>query len=86
MSLSYERLALVEISANSSHIWGRKGPGAPPLPPPKRDHFTDAALPQKHLKIYKLTTENATLMKLSTVMYLHKMFNLAEDWGVTHRA
>ena len=54
--------------------------------PPKRGHFMDAASPRKHLKIYNLTTANATLMKLTTIMYLHKMFNLAEDWGVTHRA
>ena len=53
--------------------------------PPKRGHFMDAALPRKHLKIYNLTTTNAALMKLTTIMYLHKMFNLAEDWGVTHR-
>ena len=26
---SYERLPLVETLANSSHIWGRKGPEAP---------------------------------------------------------
>ena len=54
--------------------------------PTKRDHFMDAASPQKHLKIYNLTTTNATLMKLTTIMYLHKTFNLAEGWGVTHRA
>ena len=53
---------------------------------PKRGHFMAAALPRKHLKIYNLTTTNATLMKLTTIMYLHKTFNLAEDWGVTHRA
>ena len=50
--------------------------------PPKRDHFMDAASVRKHLKIYNLTTTNATLMKLTTVMHLRKMFNLAEDWGV----
>ena len=44
----------------------------------------DAASPRKHLKIYNLTTTNATLMKLTTIMYLHKTFNLAEDWRVTH--
>ena len=54
--------------------------------PPKRDHFMDTALPRKHLKIYNLTTTNATLMKLTIIMYLHMIFNLAEDWGVTHRA
>ena len=42
----------------------------------------DAALPQKHLKIYNLTTTNATPMKLTTIMYLHKLFSLAEDWGI----
>ena len=52
--------------------------------PPKRGHFMDAALPQNHLKIYNLTTANATLMKLTTIFYLNK--NLAEDWGVTHKA
>ena len=45
----------------------------------------DAVSPRKHLKIYNLTTTNATLMKLTMIMYLHKMFNLAEDWDVTHR-
>ena len=46
----------------------------------------DAPLPQKHLKIYNLTTTNAALRKLMTIMHLHKTFNLAEDWGVTHGA
>ena len=46
----------------------------------------DAAMPGKILKIYNLTIANATLMKLTTIMYLHKTFNLAEDWGVTYRA
>ena len=45
----------------------------------------DAASPQKHLKIYNLTTTNTTLMKLTTIMYLHKTFNLTEDLDVTHR-
>ena len=34
---------------------------------------------------YFLTTTNATLVKHTAIMYLHKTFNLAEDWGVTHR-
>ena len=55
-------------------------------PPPKRGHFMDAASPRKHLKFYNLTSANTTLMKLTTIMYLYKMFNLAEDWGVTQRA
>ena len=52
----------------------------------KSSHFMDAESPQKHLKLYNLTTTNTTLMNLTTIMYLHKVFNLAEDWGVTHRA
>ena len=64
-------------------MFGGKGPRNPP---PKRGHFMDAASPLKHLRIYNLTTANATLMKLITIMYLHKVFYLAEDWGVTHRA
>ena len=54
--------------------------------PPKRGYFMDAASPRKHLKIYNLTTTNAALMKLTMVMYLHKTFNVAEDWCVTHGA
>ena len=42
--------------------------------PAKRGHFMDAASPQKYLKISNLTTTNATLMKLTTIMYLHKTF------------
>ena len=49
--------------------------------PTKRGHFMDAASPRKHLKIYNLTATNATLMKLTTIMYHHKTFNLAKDWG-----
>ena len=45
----------------------------------------DAASPQKHLKIYNLTTTNGTLMKITMIIFLHKRFNVAEDWGVTHR-
>ena len=45
----------------------------------------DAASPQKHLKIYNLTTTNATLMKFTMIMYLHRTFNLAKDWGVRKR-
>ena len=52
--------------------------------PPRRGHFMDAASPRKHLKIYNLTATNATLIKLTIIMYLHKIFNFAKDWGVTH--
>ena len=60
---------------------GEKGPRNPS----KRGHFMDAASPPKYLKIYNLTNANATLMKLTTITYLHMTFYLA-DWGVTHRA
>ena len=72
---------LVEISANRVIFAGERAQKRP-----KRGHFMDAASPQKHFKICNLTTTNAALMKLTTIMYLHKTFNLAEDWGVTHRA
>ena len=42
-------------------------------------NFMEVASPRKHLKIYNLTTTNATLMKLSIIMYLHMTFNVAED-------
>ena len=32
---------------------------------PKSSHFMDAASPRKHLKLYNLTTTNATLMNLT---------------------
>ena len=39
----------------------------------------------KPLKIYNLTTANATLMKRTTIMYLYETFHLTKDWSVTHR-
>ena len=79
--LFFIRLLLVRISANSSHIWGRKGPGIPQKQP-----FCGCCIAKKHFKLYNLTTTYATLMNLTTIMYLHKVFNLAKDWTVTHRA
>ena len=77
-----KEVPLVEISTNSSHIFA----GQRAQKPPKSGHFMDAALPRKHLKISNLTITNATLMKLTMIMSLHKRFNVAEDWGVTHGA
>ena len=51
--------------------------GERPQKPPKRGYFMDAASPWKHLKIYNLTTTNATLMKPNVIMCLYKTFNLA---------
>ena len=53
--------------------------------PPKMAQFMDAALPQKHLKIYNLTTTNAIKTKLTTIVYLHEAFHLAKDLGVAYR-
>ena len=80
LSFSNNRLPLVKILGESSPYLGEKGPRNPP----KRSHFMDAASPQKHLKVYNLTTSNVALVKLTTIMYLHNKFNLAEGWGVTH--
>ena len=70
------------MSENLCHIRERKGSETPPK---RMGGFMDAALPQKHLNIYNLTATYAKLMKLTISMYLHKMLNLLEDWGVTHR-
>ena len=73
---------LVEISANWNHIIFAGKSAQKPL---KRGYFMDAASTRKHLKIHNLTTTDAALMKHIIIMYLRKTFNLAEDWGVTHR-
>lgn len=81
MCLSDKGLRLPKLSAKSSNIFRRKGPKNP-----KRCHFMDAASSQKHLKIFNLTTANALLMKLTTIIYLTKTFNLAKDLGINLRA
>ena len=43
--------------------------------PLKKGHFVDAELVRKTLKNVNLTTTNAILMKLSTIMYLHEGVN-----------
>ena len=45
----------------------------------------DAESVPKTLKVFNLTTANAILMKLTTIMYLHKNCHLAKNWGVTHK-
>ena len=45
--------------------------------PPKRGHFMDAALPRKHLKIYKFRTTNSMKVKITTIIYLREIFHLA---------
>ena len=43
--------------------------------PPKKGYFVDAELVLKMLEIFNLTTTNAILMKLTTIMYLHDSVN-----------
>ena len=43
--------------------------------PPKKGHFMDAESVRKTLKTFNLTTSNAIMMKLITIMYLHKSVN-----------
>ena len=78
-------LPLVKLSAKLGNIWKRGRGGRPPIPP-KKGHFMDAESVQKTLKIYNLTTTYGILVKLTTIMYLHKTFHFTEKWGVTHRA
>ena len=47
--------------------------------PHKKDHFMDAELVRKTLKIFNLTTTYAILMKLTIVMYFYKIFVLAKE-------
>ena len=87
LALSYERRTSGQNFSKFESYLQEKGPRTTPHPSPlKGDHFMDDASPPKHLKIYNLTTTSAALIKLNTIMYLHKTFNLAEDWGITHRA
>ena len=48
--------------------------------------FMAAPLPQKHLKIYNMTTANAMKMKLGTIVYLHETFRLTKDLSANIRA
>ena len=54
--------------------------------PPRSSLQWEFLLLRKDLKIHNLATTNAILMELTTVMYLHKNFNLAEDWGLNDKA
>ena len=44
----------------------------------------DAESIQKTLKFFNFTTTVAIHMKLTTDIYLNKVFHLAKSWGVTH--
>ena len=43
--------------------------------PPKKGYFVNAESVRKTLEIFSLTTANAILMKLTTIMYLHESVN-----------
>ena len=45
----------------------------------------DAESIQETLKTFNFTTIYAILMKLTTDIYLNKVFHLAKSWGVIHR-
>ena len=45
----------------------------------------DVELVQKGLKTLNLTTTNVILMKITTIFYLHKEFDLTKTWAVAHR-
>ena len=45
----------------------------------------DSEVIEKTIKNFNFTTTNAILIKLTTNMYLNKVFHLAKSWGVTHR-
>ena len=58
-------LPLVKISALLDNILANKGPKNP----------RTGELVRKTLKTFNLTTTNAILMKLTSIMYLHKNVN-----------
>ena len=45
------------------------------------NHLMNAELVRKVLKDFKLTNTNAILIKLTTIMYLHEIFNLTKKIG-----
>ena len=74
-------LPLVKISSKSDNIWESKDPKTSLKGP-----FYGCGIHIKNFKIFNLTTTNAILMKLTTIMYLDKTFNLAENCDVNHRS
>ena len=85
-------LALSEITSEQNFrkigsYLGQKGSRLPETPQ-KRLHFLELHQTRKYLKIYNLTTANATQMIHQNYVPhtpQDKMFNLAENWGVTYQ-
>ena len=63
-------LPLLRILAIMNHSGGVRA-----QQPPKKGYFVDAESVRKTLEIFNLTTTNAILMKLTTIMYLHESVN-----------
>ena len=63
-------LPLVRISAILDHIEGVRAPK-----PPKNGYFVAAESVCQIFEIFNLTTTNAILIELGTIMYLHESVN-----------
>ena len=84
---------LEKKSAKLDHIWrknrqnwtifggktGKIGPYLEEKAP--ENHFMNAEIVRKVLKDFNLTTTNAILIKLTTIMYLREIFNLTKKLG-----
>ena len=66
-------LPLVRMSAILDHIWGSKGPKS--YRKGILYYYMHAELRQKVLKTFNLTSTNAILMKLITIMYHPESLN-----------
>ena len=62
-------LPLVRISTILDYIWGSKGPKT------SQKGSLDTELIRKTLKVFNITTANAILIKLTTIMCLHESVN-----------
>ena len=53
---------------------------------PQKGPFRGCIIGMNNFEIFNLTTSNAMLVKLNTIVYLDKTFPLAKNCGVTRRA
>ena len=70
-----------KTSPKLDYIWGSKEQKTLPEWAP-----VDTDLVRKTLEIFNLTTTKAIMMKLSSNLYLFKIFHLANTWGRIQRA
>ena len=68
------------VPARSNNICENKGKINP-----KRSHLMNAESIQKILKIFNFTTTYTIMMKLTSDIYLDKVFHLVKSWGVIHK-